>query len=73
MPKPLVRPTPRSTPSRAMSPPMSRPQSVIQRTSSPGLHAQSVQKGPTHDELIAFAGLCRALYYDKDAGAGQSL
>ena len=52
---------------------MSRPQSVIQRTSSPGLHAQSVQKGPTHDELIAFAGLCRALYYDKDAGAGQSL
>ncbi|KAL8292287.1 hypothetical protein RQP46_001753 [Phenoliferia psychrophenolica] len=65
---------PYSPPQPAVAP--KRPQSFVQRSSSQGVantHAQNVQKGPTPEELIAFAGLCRALYYDKDAGAAQAV
>ncbi|KAM0748916.1 hypothetical protein T439DRAFT_335541 [Meredithblackwellia eburnea MCA 4105] len=60
-----------TSPSRATTPSASASASAS-TTTVVGTHAQNVNTGPSPEELISFAGLCRSLYYDKDAGAAYA-
>ena len=73
----LVSPTrssrPQSPPNRYPSPPMRAQSPMTGRSSPAGPHAQQEQEAPKPEDLAKFAELCRQLYYDKEAGAAQSV
>lgn len=77
-PRPSSRPSsPPSRPSARYPSPPTRAQSVmtgVNRSNAAGPHAQQTLaelNGPKPEELVQFADLCRRLYYDQDAGAGE--